>query len=80
MCRARLPPISRGIITRTEGEQFKNGVVRCNRRKVKSGCTVGCATFESGPGNKIGAYDFLPLKRVVDEAVKKFFQTKQYKW
>ena len=44
------------------------------------GCLVGCAICESGPGNKIGAYDFLSLKSVVDKAVKKFFKTKQYKW
>ena len=38
------------------------------------GCLVGCAICESGPGNKIGAYDFLSLKSVVDKAVKKFFK------
>ena len=28
--------------------------------------------------NLIGAYDFLPLKSIVNKAVKEFFQTKQY--
>ena len=41
---------------------------------------LGCATFEIGPGNKIGAYDFLSLKSNMDEAVKNFFKRKQYKW
>ena len=43
-------------------------------------CTLGCATFESGPGNKIGTYDFLLLKSVMGEAVKKYLQTKKCKW
>ena len=37
-----------------------------------------CATGENGPGNKIGANDFLSLKSIVDETVKICFKTKQY--
>ena len=37
MCRAKLPP-KRGIITRREGEAYRNGVKRCSKGKDKGGC------------------------------------------
>ena len=35
-------------MTRTEGEQFKNGVVRCNKGKTKIGCIV-CSILTTRP-------------------------------
>lgn len=47
LCRAKLPP-KRNLKTRTEGEQYKNGVTRCNRGKGKGGCAV-CSIIMSRP-------------------------------
>ena len=49
---------------------------------LKRGCAMCSRVCHIGniSTNLIGAYDFLPLKSIMEKAVKKFFQTKQYKW
>ena len=45
LCRAKLPP-KRGLLTRREGEAYKNGITRCNKGKSKSGC-MACVYLTS---------------------------------
>ena len=48
LCRAKLPPIKKSIATRTQGEQYRNGVVQCSKGKSKGGCTA-CSIITSRP-------------------------------